>query len=62
VVRWASGGGEQSSVASLGVRGAQEEEIWGAWCGGVVVGATLYRLGEEGRQPARRGTVGGGVV
>jgi hypothetical protein len=34
----------------------------GAWCAGVVMGAALYRLGLEGRQPARRGMVGGGAV
>jgi hypothetical protein len=61
-VRWASGGGEQSPAAALGVRGAQGEESWGAWCGGLVVGAALCRLGEEGRRPARWGTVSGGAV
>jgi hypothetical protein len=35
--RWASGGGEQSSVAALGVRGDRGEEL-GAWCGEVEVG------------------------
>jgi hypothetical protein len=55
---WASGGGEQSSVVALGVQGAQGEESWGAWCGGVVAGAALYRLREQGR----RGIVDGGVV
>jgi hypothetical protein len=39
-----------------------ERIVWGVWCGGVVVGATLYSLGEEARQPARRGMVCGGAV
>jgi hypothetical protein len=36
--RWASGGGERSSVAALGVRDAQGEESWGAWHGEVEAG------------------------
>jgi hypothetical protein len=39
-----------------------ERRVGGAWFGGVVAGAALYRLGEEGRRPARQGTVGGGAV
>jgi hypothetical protein len=34
----------------------------GAWCGGVVVRASLYRFGEEGRRLARRRMVNGGAV
>jgi hypothetical protein len=57
-VWWASGGGAQSSAAALGVRGAQGEESWGAWCGGVMAGAALYMLEEEGRRSAGCGMVG----
>jgi hypothetical protein len=47
----------ESRVGGHGVRGAQGEESGRAWCGGVVVRASLYRFGEEGRRLARRRTV-----
>jgi hypothetical protein len=52
VARWATGGGEQSSAAALGVRGARGE---------VEVGAALYRLGKERETvgEARNGHRGG---
>jgi hypothetical protein len=52
--RWASSGGEQNSVVVLGVRGARGEESWGAWCGEVEAGPTLYRL-EGGWGDGRQG-------
>jgi hypothetical protein len=44
------------------VRCSRRGELGEAWCGGVVAGAALYRLREQGRQPTRQGTVNGGVV
>jgi hypothetical protein len=48
VARWASGGGERSSAAALGVRDARGEESWGRGVEMWRQGAALYRLGGGG--------------
>jgi hypothetical protein len=47
--RWASSGRQQSSVVTLGVRGARGEESWeGAWCGEVDAGLPYIGSGRRG--------------
>jgi hypothetical protein len=54
-VRWASGGGEQSSAAALGVRGARGEESWGHgvegwWRGLPYIGSGRRGGGQRGEE------------